>query len=363
MKGELLMTQEMLTQWNIGQNLDDLMNLDPRGYGVCRILYEASRRYTGEPLSMHAAKALDQLLQPEDLVYILTGFVLLPHKRAEMDGIVGSVMLARALVKAYGIKPMFIVPEECMDAMRGLSRIAGLHFYETIQELKEYPIAMAALPFTKDASAAPAMTEALLDQGLPKAVISIEAPGANRLGVYHNATGKNLSSYEAKTDILFKRLQEKGVWNLAIGDLGNETGMGTLAPQLEKYVPYAGQGACTCGCGGGIAAHTCADNLLTATVSDWGAYALTAALAYLKRDLHIMHDGELQKDAMKEASYRGLVDMYGWLIPAIDGCGSTMNCLLVDLMRQCVARPLELQGVCKEWFERVDALHFYDCKM
>ena len=35
------MTQEELTIENIGQDLDDLMNLDPRGYGVCRILYKA----------------------------------------------------------------------------------------------------------------------------------------------------------------------------------------------------------------------------------------------------------------------------------------------------------------------------------
>ena len=41
------MTQKELTIRNLGQSLDDLMNLDPRGYGVCKILYEASRRYTG----------------------------------------------------------------------------------------------------------------------------------------------------------------------------------------------------------------------------------------------------------------------------------------------------------------------------
>ena len=33
------MTQKELTDLNIGENLDTLANLDPRGYGVCRILY------------------------------------------------------------------------------------------------------------------------------------------------------------------------------------------------------------------------------------------------------------------------------------------------------------------------------------
>ena len=39
------MDQKALTDLNIGENLDNLANLDPRGYGVCRILYKASREY------------------------------------------------------------------------------------------------------------------------------------------------------------------------------------------------------------------------------------------------------------------------------------------------------------------------------
>ena len=43
------MDKRELTLLNIGENLDSLMNLDPRGYGVCRILYDGSRKYTGDP--------------------------------------------------------------------------------------------------------------------------------------------------------------------------------------------------------------------------------------------------------------------------------------------------------------------------
>ena len=50
------MTQEELTRINVGQNLDDLANLDPRGYGVCRILYEGARERAGKPLAMSAAE-------------------------------------------------------------------------------------------------------------------------------------------------------------------------------------------------------------------------------------------------------------------------------------------------------------------
>ena len=81
------MNRDELEKRNVGENLDSLMNLDPRGYGVCRILYAGSRKVTGEPLTMHAAQKLTDTVKPGDLVYILTGFVLLPHKVPEMDGI------------------------------------------------------------------------------------------------------------------------------------------------------------------------------------------------------------------------------------------------------------------------------------
>ena len=79
------MNRDELEKRNVGENLDTLMNLDPRGYGVCRILYAGSRKATGEPLTMHAAQTLVDAVKPGDLVYILTGFVLLPHK-ASGDG-------------------------------------------------------------------------------------------------------------------------------------------------------------------------------------------------------------------------------------------------------------------------------------
>ena len=90
------MTNEELTLYNIGENLDSLMTLDPRGYGVCRILYRAARDYAGEPLSVHAAKGLVAHIHSGDLVYIISGFVLLPWKQPETDGMVSSMSCWRA---------------------------------------------------------------------------------------------------------------------------------------------------------------------------------------------------------------------------------------------------------------------------
>ena len=353
------MTQQELTLLNLGDNLDNLSNLDPRGYGVCRILYPAARTFTGSPLCVNAALKLCETVKEDDLVFIMTGFVLLPFKKAEMDGIVSSVLLARSLVLAFGAKPVIICPEDNVEAVKALASVIGLHLYHSIDEVKEYPISMAVIPFTKDADNASECADVILAHGEPSAVISIEAPGANTVGKYHNATGLDVTELEAKMDVLFEKLQDKGILNIAIGDLGNEIGMGAISEHLHKYIPYASENECRCGCGGGIAVRTAADNIITATVSDWGCYAMIAAIAYLKKDIDILHTAEMEADAMTAAARSGMIDMYGWLIPAIDGFGKSMNMSIVNLMRECVSYSIKLEKTCETWFEKVIEKGFY----
>lgn len=354
------MTQKEITELNLGQSLDDLANLDPRGYGVCKILYKASREYTGAPTSMNAAKKLFETVGEGDIVYVMTGFVLRPYKKAEMDGIVSSALLCRALVKAFGAKPIIVCPEDNYEAVKKLAACVGLHLFENMDELMEIPVSMGVMTFTKDKSEAEKRADEIIAKAPPKAVISIEAPGANKIGVYHNATGLDVTELEAKMDILFEKTQKMGVLNIAIGDLGNEIGMGAIADTLLKYIPYAREGACRCGCGGGIAVSTKADNLITATVSDWGCYAMIASLAYLTRNIDVMHTAELEKETITTASNAGMIDMYGWLIPAIDGFGLEINLPIVSLMRELVKSSLSLEETCKSWFEKVEELKYFE---
>lgn len=354
------MTQQELTIRNLGQSLDDLANLDPRGYGVCKILYDASRRYTGGPTSMNAARKLVDTVKEGDIVYIMTGFVLRPYKKAEMDGIVSSALLCRALVKAFGAKPVIVCPKDNYEAVKHLAPCVGLHLFEDMDTLREIPVSMGVVCFTSDADLAPQQADEIISKAKPSAVISIECPGANEVGEYHNATGLSVTELEGKQDVLFEKLQAMGVLNIAIGDLGNEIGMGAIRDTLEAYIPYAARGTCRCGCGGGIAVRTKADNIITATVSDWGCYAMIAALAYLKEDPDIMHTPELEKKAIETASSSGMIDMYGWLIPAIDGFGLETNMPIVALMGEMVKSALGLRQTCKTWFEKVEQLHYFD---
>ena len=354
------MNQQEITIRNLGQSLDDLANLDPRGYGVCKILYDASRKLAGGPTAMNAAQKLVQTVKEGDIVYILTGFVLRPYGKAEMDGIVSSALLCRALVKAFGAKPVIVCPEDAVDAVKKLSACVGLHLFEDIKTLREIPVSMGVICFTKDADKAAEQADEIIAAAKPAAVISIEAPGANELGEYHNAVGLSVTNLEAKMDILFEKLQAMGVLNIAIGDLGNEIGMGAISDTLNQYIPYARAGACNCGCGGGIGVKTKADTLITATVSDWGCYAMIASLAYLLENLDIMHTPEQEKKAMEVACVAGRISMYGWLIPAIDGFGLEINMPIVALMREVVKSALGLKVTCKTWFEKVEELRYLD---
>ena len=354
------MQRDELERQNIGENLDMLMTLDPRGYGVCRILYAGSRAFAGEPLTMRAAALLCRSVREGDLVYILTGFVLLPHKVPEMDGMVSSLLLCRALVLAFGAKPVIVCPQDCVEAVKKCASVVGLHIYEDIETVRALPMSMGVCAFTKDASLAKAQAERLLEGGLPAAAIAIEAPGANDAGIYHNAAGQDVTALEAKSDALWAALRAQGVPTVAIGDLGNEIGMGAIADHIRAYVPYTAHGECACGCGHGILAASSTDCIITATCSDWGCYGLMAALAYLKRDIEILHSEEMEAEVMRVAARSGMIDMTGSLLPGIDGFDTRMNTAIVSLMRQCTAYALRFSHNSDRWFTSVLQKRFFE---
>jgi hypothetical protein len=353
------MNRDELEKRNIGENLDALMNLDPRGYGVCRILYAGSRAFTGEPIAMHAAERLRAAVHPGDFVLILTGFILLPHKVPEMDGTVSTMLLARALVLAFGAKPVVVCPSDSVEAVKKCGSVVGLHVYEDPETVRELPLSMGVIAFTKDFAKAQAQAERILAQTKPAALVSIEAPGANGAGRYHNAVGVDVTVLQAKSDYLWREARKRGLPTVAIGDLGNEIGMGTIGEHIKKYIPFTAPGECRCGCGGGILADTEADCVITATCSDWGGYGLMAAMAYLEKNMDILHREEMESEVMRVSARSGIIDMTGSLLPGIDGFDTRMNVGVVSLMRQCTQYAVRYSHNSDQWFGPVLAKHFF----
>ncbi len=343
------MTQYETTLLNLGESLDDLANLDPRGYGVCKLLYKAARDFTGEPLCVNGARKLKEALGKDSLVYIMTGFVLHPFNKAETDGAVGSVLLARALVKAFGAKTVIICPEECINAVSHIAECLGLA-----------SCSVYVYPFTKDKALASECADKILSRGVPDAVVAVECPGENAKGVYHNAKGIDVTHLEAKQDILFEKLRAMGVPNIAIGDLGNEIGLGAIGGYIREKIPFAGESKCSCGCEGGICVRTEADNIITATVSDWGCYSLIAMLAFILENPDIMHGADIEKTALDTAVRHGLIDMTGEGVSAIDGFDADIICPIVTLMKELVCSALNLRETCKTWFEKTAELKSFE---
>lgn len=352
------MNKKELTLLNIGDDLDSLMNLDPRGYGVCRILYDGARRFTGEPLCVNGAKGLVNNVKKGERVFILTGFVLLPWNEAETDGIISSAIFARFLINAFGAKPVMIVPEQCTKAIISISRVLDFEVTTDIDNIPDG--AVCIVEYTKSKDEEEKQADEILSHGLPCAIISNEAPGRNKNGYYHNAVGVNTTDYEAKYDVLFKKCQKLGIYNLSIGDLGNEIGMAAIEEHIRKYIPYAEEGGCKAGTGFGILSDTAADNIITATCSDWGCNALMAATAFLLGDTSLFHSIEDQASAMDAAAGAGMLDMYGKARPYIDGIGKNINLPLIAMMKSIIEYPSTVEDKTAEWFSRTIDKGFFE---
>jgi D-glutamate cyclase len=199
-----------------------------------------------------AASAL--AMAPAVRVGLITGFYvpLGSPPAAETDGPVGSALLAKGLAE-IGISCRLATDEPCRSACAAALAGAGA----------------AGVPI--DATDIAVTVAAWRRDGITHA-ISIERCGRSVDSAPRNMSGLDISSYTAPLDDVFTA----GPWEtIAIGDGGNEIGMGALPRELiAQHVDH----------GETIACVTPARHLIVAGVSNWGAYALLGALAALRPD-------------------------------------------------------------------------------
>ena len=190
-------------------------------------------------------------------VGLITGFFVPRGEVAapETDGPVGTALLAAALA-ACGVPARIAVDTPCAAAVRAAVDAAG---------------------------GGVAVDEVGVDEGLDRLIadwrsagvshaIAIERCGRAADGKPRNMRAVDVSPWTAPLDDLFLA----GPWiRLAVGDGGNEIGMGKLPPGLiARTVPNGEKIACVTSC----------DQLVVAGVSNWGAYGLMAALAVARPD-------------------------------------------------------------------------------
>jgi D-glutamate cyclase len=321
----------------VGENLDQLSTLDMRGDGVLRVLYRAARRLRGEPQSLAAARLLLETVQPGNRVLMLTGFMS-PKPFPETDGLVGSAVLAAALERACGAVPVFVCESEVMGALCAALRGAGLNLLPDLESTVEMRHPAVVLPFPYERQAAEAESARLATLIQPVICVAIERAGANPKDQYHYAMGKNVSTDIAPIDLLYRIVMDAGLPTVAVGDFGNELGMGAIIDTIRAETPAGGN--CGCGCGAGTGCATPADVTVLASTSDWGAYAVSACLAYLKRDLEVLVSAQVYRRICDDAVRAGAVDgPTGYAVPWVDGIDDGFNAALLEVMRGVVRYP------------------------
>jgi len=333
----------------VGQRVDDLVNMDVPARNATRILYPLAREKIRGPLCLTAAKLLRERTHQGEVVFIATGFPDRPHINitvAETDGPLGAAALARALHWGLRAVPVILVEEQLVASMSCVTGAAGFRVLpspeEAIAAISSFSAlhAAAVISFPNDVAKAKERAQELIEKYKPTGVVVIEKAGMNEKGVCHGSRGDSNDAI-AKIDYLVLEAIKEKITTIGIGDGGNELGMGVIQEELKKTsIPYMAK--CNCGCGGGIAPATRTDVLITAAVSNWGAYGIAACLALLLKSPEVLHDALAEEAMLQEAARVSFIDgATGYVMPpAADGLKSAVHQAFVTLLREIVVQGL-----------------------
>lgn len=184
-------------------------------------------------------RGAQHLIAARETVAIITGFPV--NDTFETDGPAGAWVLYDFLV-SRGCQPVIIAEHTVLRALgRGRRSIPITNTrYQDRDWLRDFT------------------------QLKPSLAISIERPGAAADGHFYNLRGVDISASVVNIETL---LSDWTCPLIAIGDGGNELGMGKVASAVAALDI--------------IGAVTCCDELIVADVSNWGAYALVAMSQHL----------------------------------------------------------------------------------
>jgi hypothetical protein len=285
-------------------------------------LYLAASKSTGGSPALRAATSLYGAVRRGGNVLIASGFTILRAKRCETDGPLGSAILGKLLNK-MSISVVFLTDRNYLMLFEKMSKASDLSSFQCI-------------PFPIEEKSAREEAVKIINDLSPVAVISIERPGWNKHKVYHNMRGEDISDWTAKIDYLSDEASKRGILTIGIGDGGNEIGMGNILQTVVKDVPYGS--VCQCPCRGGIASVTKTHDLVVSSVSNWGAYILTALTASLA-NMPFEHDPHQEQKLIRTAVNAGAVDgESGNLVEAVDGLSASDNSEFVNKILTILAQ-------------------------
>ena len=227
-------------------------------------------------------------------VIIMTGFLIASHMVGETDGPPGTISLAWALDQ-LGKDVCLVTDKYSSEALSKCLDLFNWHKKPRIINLEKGNEEIVC--------------HNLLTQFVPDHIVAIERPGQNIEGLYHNMAGNEFSKLLPDSDLLMHLARQNNIRNTAIGDGGNEVGMGKIADYIALHVPH----------GEKICAVFAADNLIVAGISNWGGAALAAYLS-LQAGKQLLYSKEREKEILLLIVSAGLIDgAIKKMGPTVDG--------------------------------------------
>ena len=323
--------------------LETLIRRDPGRRGLCSTDAE-------NPLCPgHLAEAALHLAEEADDVAIVTGFWVARGTPAacETDGPLGALFLA-SVFKSLGIRVRLMTDAPGMRALSAGMRAVGLP-QDMLVEFPGISTPADNQPSTGNGQVdvegwlrefyghgpgselthlvaiervGPSHTVASLGQQTRPTEVPLgdflKAAPAEHHDHYHNMLGHVITEHHAPIHRLFEFVVEQDlpIRTIGIGDGGNEIGMGRIAWE-EIHRRISG------GRGGLVACRVPAHHNVIAGTSNWGGYALAAAVLWCRGQVDLLRplDRDRELDLLETLVEEGpLVDgVTGRQEPTVDG--------------------------------------------
>ncbi len=266
---------------------------------------------------------------PQPALFIVTGFFI-PHAQppcGETDGPLGAIFLARA-GQTLGIKVALVTDAFCRRALE-----VGLQAWdlETITPVIVLPdrrhLISSQLWFSEQGFAYGAWLKGCTK---PTHLLSLERVGPAFDDRCRNMHGRDVTEEMAPAHLLFQSTtsEKPPICTIGIGDGGNEIGMGKVPLRVINHnIPLGTRIACC----------VPVDHLIVAGISNWGAYALAAGVAVLRRQPlpASLFDIERERELLRVMVEQG---------PLVDGVTAKQAVTVDGLAFDDYAEPLRRIG-------------------
>lgn len=267
--------------WRQKLKAKDKMNFTEEFNEIEKIIsYNLSNRGLDKVKLRGQLKSCVNSLNKSNKIVIVTGFPIKSVEVGETDGPPGALALAYALEELN--KRTIIVTDRYSEKIikegaRLLKLQADIIIFEENKEEEQ--------------------AEEIIYKYKPDHIIAIERPGRGINNKCYSMFGEDITCLCPNTDILFIMARDNNIPTSAIGDGGNELGMGKIRDIVKENVNR----------GDIICAQFETDNLIVAGVSNWGAYSVCAGLSLINYH-QLMLEDEVYEELMEIIVKAGAVD-------------------------------------------------------